>query len=163
VASNMKFVPTTPDPPPGLAAAPPPWTLKVARSWILTATLLPASSDGDSGSAGANPNNTPAVLQGLPAGAYPPFEAVHPSALQEVADKPQRSGMTASVCIIRYADSPVGPYDELIFLPAGFRNPSNGDVASRVSAIYVDSGERSHARSYAYYTSPTVVVLSESS
>ncbi|KAI0031934.1 hypothetical protein K488DRAFT_26548, partial [Vararia minispora EC-137] len=118
--------------------APPPWLLK-ASSWVLKVKISPSNADNDSDSIGENSNSSPAILQGFPPGAYPPFENIHESALEEVDGRPQRRGTSASVCILRCSDSPVGPYDELILLPGGFRNPRTRDVTSRISSAYVSS------------------------
>lgn len=45
---------------------------------------------------------------------------------------------TGLMMIIRYTDSPVGPYDEFIILPGLYKNPEDGLVPRfRISRIYV--------------------------
>ncbi|KZV61452.1 hypothetical protein PENSPDRAFT_759427 [Peniophora sp. CONT] len=139
-----KFHPALPDPsipgsqpPPGVSVAPPPWPLK-AKLW----TFLYRSASEDPGAGyrvEENPNNVEDVLQGLPAGAYHPMEVVHPDALKPVDGKPQGSGGMKSVVIVRYDDTPVGPYDELILIPGAFTNPHTGKRDLRITNIYVST------------------------
>ena len=45
---------------------------------------------------------------------------------------------TGLMMIVRYTDSPVGPYDEFIILPGLYNNPEDGLVPRfRISRIYV--------------------------
>ncbi|OBZ71563.1 hypothetical protein A0H81_08915 [Grifola frondosa] len=48
-----------------------------------------------------------------------------------------RGGM-GFVMIVRYTDSPVGPYDELMMVPGDFKNPS-GTQRPRISRIFVST------------------------
>ncbi|KAI0317308.1 hypothetical protein OF83DRAFT_1058882 [Amylostereum chailletii] len=124
-------------PPPGIRLVPPPWSLH-AKSWIFSFKCTPSFLADDT-SESANPNNTPAILQGLPPGSYPPLEILHPYALAPVKGKPQCKRNTASCCLLRYSDSPVGPYDEFIMLAGGFSNPLTKEVTRRITTIYVSS------------------------
>ncbi|KAJ3479950.1 hypothetical protein NLI96_g8694 [Meripilus lineatus] len=49
-----------------------------------------------------------------------------------------RGGLN-SIMIIRYSDTPVGPYDEIIWIPGKFSSPPNNSEALRVTRIYVSS------------------------
>ncbi|RAR06250.1 MFS general substrate transporter [Stemphylium lycopersici] len=79
-------------------------------------------------------------LKQLPKGTYDAFEA-------EWADEKLGTfeGGLGSVMVVRYSDTPVGPYDELIFVPGNFTipHPSSGTIpklpkkAMRISRIYV--------------------------
>ncbi|KAI0317310.1 hypothetical protein OF83DRAFT_1121845 [Amylostereum chailletii] len=138
----QSFVPPNPissipgsTPPAGVDVVPPPWDLN-ARMWTfpfkLSESLSPATG------VDINPNNTPDILQGLPAGSYPPGEKVHPSALSPIEGKPQQSGDNAAIIIVRYESTPAGPYDELI-MSASFNNPETKQVTSRITNIYVST------------------------
>ncbi|KAL4804590.1 hypothetical protein BDV18DRAFT_161685 [Aspergillus unguis] len=148
----MSFLPTPPDPskpgsfPPESSSgseipiAPPPWTLS-AKGWILSYSDTDANTDTDNAPS-QNPNNTPETLQNvLPPGAYHPFETPHPSALEKLSNGSsqfQKSWLN-SVVIIRYEDTDVGPYDELIFVPGRAVNPNTGKKDMRITTIYVST------------------------
>ncbi|KAL4862130.1 hypothetical protein BDV12DRAFT_49811 [Aspergillus spectabilis] len=140
------FLPTLPDPslpgssPPNSAipVAPPPWTLK-AKAWTFLYTNRPTTSTEFPSQ---NPNNTTSNLQSiLPPGAYHPFENIHPSALQPLSNgTPQfQNGWLKGVMIVRYEDTDVGPYDELILIPGTAVNPNTGKSEMRISTIYVST------------------------
>ncbi|KAI0262232.1 hypothetical protein BC834DRAFT_959000 [Gloeopeniophorella convolvens] len=117
--------PSEPTPPEGVSSAPPAWDLK-AQLYLFMAPVTPA-------------NREDPVLQGLPTGSYDPLEQVHPAALAPVNGAPQWKGGAANVVLVRYADSPVGPYDELIFIVTGFASPHEKGTAGRITAIYVST------------------------
>ena len=100
-----------------LAIAPPPWTLK--------ATVFMFSFHVPS-------------KQLLPSFACSPLE--HQSMLSRSS---KFCGGLGSVQVIRYTDSPVGPYDEMLLVPGSFESDSTegGKVTTkrnlRVSRIYV--------------------------
>ncbi|KAI0071729.1 hypothetical protein K474DRAFT_1712201 [Panus rudis PR-1116 ss-1] len=48
-------------------------------------------------------------------------------------------GGLAVVMIVRYKVSPVGPYDEILWLPGKFKYPPTGQSALRITRIYVSS------------------------
>lgn len=48
--------------------------------------------------------------------------------------------MTNAV-FVRYEESPVGPYDELMISPDGFANPYEKATTGRITNIYVSSRE----------------------
>ncbi|KAL0932303.1 uncharacterized protein CTRU02_213256 [Colletotrichum truncatum] len=97
--------------------APAPWTLK---GTVYSVTLVPLSDD-------------------LPTKAFPPLERKHASATDG-----EYLGILGMIQIIRYTESPVGPYDELLIVP-GFFKYNYTDAAGvfeekknvRVSRIYV--------------------------
>ena len=84
-------------------------------------------------------NREDPVLQGLPPGSYNPSETVHPSALAPVNDASQWKGGLSYFALVRYEDTPVGPYDELIALSDGWANPYEDFTSMRITNIYVDS------------------------
>ncbi|KAI0295297.1 hypothetical protein BC826DRAFT_1009326 [Russula brevipes] len=106
---------------------PPPWELK-AKLYLFTTLLSPG-------------NREDPVLQGLPPGSYNPSENVHPSALAPINGAPQWKGGLTSVVLVRYEDSPVGPYDELIMVADGFSNPYQKGASGRITNIYVSTRE----------------------
>lgn len=97
--------------------APAPWTLK---GTVYSVTFIPTSTD-------------------LPTKAFAPLERQYPSAVEG-----EYVGILGQIQIIRYTESPVGPYDELLIVPGFFKynytDPS-GVVEERknvrVSRIYV--------------------------
>ncbi|KAL2859232.1 hypothetical protein BJX68DRAFT_276626 [Aspergillus pseudodeflectus] len=137
------FLPTPPTPStPGssptksVPIAPPPWTLR-SKSW----TFLYTDID-EPDSPAQNPNNRPEILQDiLPPGAYHPFETIHPEALQKLpGGKSQfREGWLKGIMIVRYEETDVGPYDELILIPGRAVNPHSGKAELRISTIYVST------------------------
>ncbi|KAI0391593.1 hypothetical protein F5Y17DRAFT_440000 [Xylariaceae sp. FL0594] len=95
-----------------ITPAPAPWTL---RGTVYSITLLPASAE-------------------LPAKAYPPLERKSATFTQG-----EYVGILGMIQIIRYTESPVGPYDELLIVPGYFKNQRDGETLKRVrvSRIYV--------------------------
>lgn len=97
---------------------PPPWTLKGEMYWLIAKAPIP-----------------------LPAGAYDPLEQ---QAINGNANDFQ--GGLCYMQIVRYSDSPVGPYDELAMVPGVFRVPGGskkvrGKNKMRVTRIYVSQKE----------------------
>ncbi|OJJ54787.1 hypothetical protein ASPSYDRAFT_476216 [Aspergillus sydowii CBS 593.65] len=142
----MAFLPTPPSaskpgsfPPettPAIPIAPPPWILR-AKAWIFLYTDIDNHNPPPQ-----NPNNAEDILQSILApGAYHPFETIHPSALQRLPNgEPQfQPSWLKGVMIVRYDDSDVGPYDELIFIPGRAVNPHSGKKDMRISTIYVST------------------------
>ncbi|MCJ1251919.1 hypothetical protein MMC30_009157 [Trapelia coarctata] len=103
--------------PTGIPIAPSPWTL--SATIYMFAWYIPSS-------------------QPLPPFAYSPLEA---KSAVLISSKP--CGGLASVQVIRYSDSPVGPYDEMLVCPGTFEYEvvDNGQKVvrknTRVSRIYV--------------------------
>ncbi|KAL3476650.1 hypothetical protein BJX99DRAFT_258197 [Aspergillus californicus] len=142
--SPTAFLPIPPTPskpgsfPPheSIPITPPPWTLK-AKSWTFLYSDVEKSTPPPQ-----NPNNKPEILQSvLPAGAYHPFETIHPSALEKLPNGHSQfqEGRLKVIMIIRYEETDVGPYDELIFLPAPAVTPKTGKKDFRTSTIYVST------------------------
>jgi hypothetical protein len=111
--------------PSGVTPAPPPWLVRV-KHYFFFASVKPG-------------NNEDPVLQGLPPGSYNPSETLHPSALALLNGSSQWQGGLASVILVHYEDSPVGPYDELVVSFRGFSNPCQKGTDWRVTNIYVSS------------------------
>jgi hypothetical protein len=119
--------PLATSPPAGVSAAPPPWVLR-AKLYLFTRLLSPDKREDP-------------VLQGLPPGSYGASEKVHPSALALVDGASQWKGGLSHVVLVRYEDSPVGPYDELIAVSDGWANPYEKRTSARITNIYVSSLE----------------------
>ncbi|RAL06464.1 uncharacterized protein BO97DRAFT_46536 [Aspergillus homomorphus CBS 101889] len=66
-----------------------------------------------------------------PVASYHDLEHGSPFADQEYA-----GGLQACV-IVRYHESPIGMYDELLWIPGAFRHPGNGKQAYRCTRAYV--------------------------
>jgi hypothetical protein len=109
-------------PPANITAAPPPWATKCDIYWLIFRTR-----------AGS-----------LPADAYSPLEAASP-----LFSDPTRAGTfkgeTGFVIIIRYTETPVGSYNEMIYMPGNFEVPRQGAKnAARVTRIYVDQKDTTY-------------------
>lgn len=144
------FIPKAPNPaipgsvPPNkeVPAAPPPWTLK-AKTW----TFVYSPSDDKGGSeplSSLNLNNSAEILQDLLIpGSYHPMEVIHPDALRKLDNgQPQLNGygsLVKVVMIVRYEETEVGPYDEIMLIPGFFVNPHTGKRHARISNIYVST------------------------
>jgi hypothetical protein len=113
-------------PPAGVTHIPGPWLFRT-KIYLFTKLLSPGDNQEDP------------ILQGLPPGSYNPSETVHPSALALVNGVPQWKGGLSYFALIRYEDSPVGPYDELIAISDGWANPYEKFTSARITNIYVDS------------------------
>jgi hypothetical protein len=108
-----------------LAVIPPPWVFK-AKLYLFTAPPKPVDPEDP-------------LPQSLLPGFYNPEETIHPSALTPVKGSPQWRGGMSNVVIVRYEDSPIGPYDELIASSDGFVNPFEKGTSARITNIYVNS------------------------
>ncbi|KAL8276663.1 hypothetical protein RQP46_010931 [Phenoliferia psychrophenolica] len=105
-----------------LSAVPPPWLLK-GVGWVFPTHLTPFST-------------TPIPL---PAGSQAPLEAASPTGREQAA---RFHGGVGYVVVVRYTESPVGPYDELIWAPGCFsREESPNEYYSTITRIYVSSNE----------------------
>jgi hypothetical protein len=124
--------------------APGPWALK-AKLYLFATVLKPVHREDP-------------ILQGLPPGSYNPSETIHPSALAPINGAPQWKGGLTGVVIVRYEESPVGPYDELIMTCDGFANPHEKGTSGRLTNIYVSSrqsvwnGRKNWSMSFNYRT-----------
>ena len=96
--------------------APPPWSCKC------TAYVLPFFYSASSG------------LQADQA--YAPLEAASPTFSSESAAGAYRGGL-CMLQIIRYTETPVGPYDEMALLPGDFAMPKANQSNMRITRIYV--------------------------
>lgn len=76
----------------------------------------------------------PTSSANLPAKAFPPFERQYPASIAG-----QYVGKIGLIQVLRYTESPVGPYDELLIVPGFFGYQNNGkyEEGIRVSRIYV--------------------------
>jgi hypothetical protein len=85
----------------------------------------------------------PFYLRGpLPKHSYAPLEASFPS-FSDPSKAGQFRGGSAMIQIIRYHETPVGPYDEMVFCPGYFDVPPDKDgkkraMNLRVARIYVN-------------------------
>lgn len=73
----------------------------------------------------------------LPKDAYPAHERGTPYADQAVNGS--FKGILGTIIIIRYTETDVGPYDELIFNPGTFEDPVTKSKHPRITTIYVSS------------------------
>jgi len=106
---------------PPFVLAPPPWQTKCDIYW------LPSYGRGP-----------------LPANAYSPLEASSPT-FADPAQSGDFKGGLGLVMIIRYSETPVGSYNEMIYMPGSFQVPREGaKPASRVTRIYVDQKETTY-------------------
>jgi hypothetical protein len=106
--------------PPGLLDAPAPWEdMRAEVLWMI-------------------PKSLP-IDQPLPAGSYHPLEQPNPDDADAFVGKPDFKGGLAMVWIVRYSQTPVGPYNELIFSPGAFTAPGKSKPGVRITRIYVDS------------------------
>lgn len=96
---------------------PPPWTCKC------TAYVLPFFYSASSG--------LPTDL------AYAPLEAATSSFFSSQAEAGSYKGGLCLIQIIRYTETPVGPYDEMVLLPGEFGIPGQKGQNMRITSIYV--------------------------
>lgn len=96
---------------------PAPWTCKCETYWLLLTLRSPLS---------------PAI--------YAPLEAIH----APIASNNAFKGGLGMIQIVRYLDTPVGPYDELLVIPGNFQTPceiQKGKPRLRIPRIYVSERE----------------------
>ncbi|KAG5732336.1 hypothetical protein E4T56_gene11570 [Termitomyces sp. T112] len=98
----------------GIVATPPPWDLK-CRTWTFLVSGLTSTSS-------------------FPAGFADPDEA------DILASDGEFIGTPGLVMIVSYTDTPVGPYDELIYIPGKWKY-KDGTAGYRITRIYVSSKE----------------------
>ena len=97
---------------------PPPWTIRGDMYWLVLR------------------------MKTLPLGIYDPLEDAHLSS--EANDFRGGFGL---VMIIRYTDTPCGPYDELLVIPGAFKVPGGerkGKADLRISRIYVNQRDTTY-------------------
>ncbi|KAL9534840.1 hypothetical protein SMMN14_01386 [Sphaerulina musiva] len=101
--------------------APAPWTLKgdIYGIFLLPGLGLPLL--------GASPED-------LPVKAFPPLERKYQASIAG-----EYVGKIGMIQVLRYTESPVGPYDELLIIPGFFEYENEGEKEEgvRVSRIYV--------------------------
>ncbi|KAJ7512838.1 hypothetical protein B0H11DRAFT_2213395 [Mycena galericulata] len=97
-----------------LQAAPAPWQLK-GRSWLFTLSPLRTTNS-------------------FPAGWSDAYQA------DALSSGGEFTGGLGLVQVVSYTESPVGPYDELIYIPGRWKY-ANGTSAFRITRIYVSSRE----------------------
>jgi hypothetical protein len=104
------------------ALAPPPWQTKCDIYWLVSYNRGPLSAN-----------------------AYSPLEASSP-AFADPAQSGAFKGGLGLVMIIRYLETPVGSYNEMIYMPGSFEVPREGlKPAARVTRIYVDQKETTYS------------------
>ncbi|KAK3115862.1 hypothetical protein LTR53_004362 [Teratosphaeriaceae sp. CCFEE 6253] len=102
-----------------LPEAPAPWSTRCETYWLVL--------------------NLPSPL---PLDIYDPLEATHPAMSARCF-----SGGIGMVMIVRYSDTPVGSYDELVIIPGKFLVPGGelkGKDRMRISRIYVSQRETTY-------------------
>lgn len=100
--------------------APPPWSCKC------TAYVLPYFHSAS---------------KGLPVDiAYAPLEAASPAFSSESQAGVYKGGL-CFLQIIRYTETPVGPYDEMALLPGDFATPKSQGQSMRITRIYVSQND----------------------
>ncbi|CAE7226416.1 unnamed protein product [Rhizoctonia solani] len=111
-------IPTGKPIPDGTTEALPPWTLEAEAWWILPAIPMPWQA------------------KELPRGALDPQE----SATFQESQATYQGGL-GTIQLIRYHSSPVGPYDELLYVPGQMNFKAGGSSLSGLSItrIYVSS------------------------
>ncbi|EEQ87517.1 uncharacterized protein BDCG_02637 [Blastomyces dermatitidis ER-3] len=77
--------------------------------------------------------------KGIPDASYADLEAQSPFA--DPAASGQFKGGACTVMIVRYLESPVGPYDEILWIPGWFEVPGKKTSNPRVTRIYVSRKE----------------------
>ncbi|KAI9704647.1 MAG: hypothetical protein M1820_005395 [Bogoriella megaspora] len=83
----------------------------------------------------------------LPRGIYDPLEASSPDFASPQSAGDFKSGI-GMIQIVRYSETPVGPYDELLVMPGNFKVPGGqqrGKARLRISRIYVSQRETCYA------------------
>ena len=101
---------------PAFVLAPPPWSCKC------TAYVLPFFYSASSG--------LPVDL------AYARLEAASPLFISKSGAGAYKGGL-CMLQIIRYTETPVGPYDEMALLPGDFATPETKEQNMRITRIYV--------------------------
>jgi hypothetical protein len=105
------------DPPPSIKVAPSPWL-----NLPVSVYMLPFLS-------------SPPLLDH----AYAPLETASSFASAEASG--QFKGGLGMIQIVRYHDTPVGPYDELLVIPGYFEVPGTKKNMLRITRIYVNQND----------------------
>ncbi|KKZ61333.1 hypothetical protein EMCG_04052 [[Emmonsia] crescens] len=77
--------------------------------------------------------------KGIPEASYADLEAQ--SSFADPAASGQFKGIRCTVIIVRYLESPIGPYDEILWIPGWFEVPGKKTSSPRITRIYVSSKE----------------------
>ncbi|KAF1808178.1 hypothetical protein P152DRAFT_462832 [Eremomyces bilateralis CBS 781.70] len=78
----------------------------------------------------------------LPDGIYDPLEASS-EAFSDPARSGKHRGGLGAILIVRYTETPVGPYDELMIVPGSYQVPGHGSKR-RIARIYVNQKETTY-------------------
>jgi len=116
--TNPSVLPTSLPIPSGFDTALPPWTLEAEAWWILPSIPMPWQA------------------KVLPKGAIDPLEEVRYRDSQATYN-----GGMGTIQLIRYHSSPVGPYDELLYIPGNMSYKVGSTTVSGLSVtrIYVST------------------------
>ena len=76
----------------------------------------------------------------LPEGIYDPLEASSP-AFADPKEAGEFRGGIGFIMVVRYSDTPCGPYDELLIVPGNFSIPGQTQALRRTTRIYVSQSE----------------------
>ncbi|OBZ73857.1 hypothetical protein A0H81_05843 [Grifola frondosa] len=106
---------------PLIQPTPGPWNLKADSAWSFFTSLLHKPKHGKALSA-----------------SY--FSDLDTNLRQVSSEQGSFRGGAGVVTILRYTDSPIGPYDELMIIPGEFTNPS-GARLPRITRIFVSTLE----------------------
>ncbi|OBZ73512.1 hypothetical protein A0H81_05838 [Grifola frondosa] len=99
--------------------APAPWALKASEAWWFMTSFMHKPKQGDT----------------LPISYF----GSHETNLHQISTEDGASpGGMGAIALIRYTETPVGPYDELAIIPGEFANPF-GPPLPRCTRIYVSS------------------------
>ncbi|KLJ13831.1 hypothetical protein EMPG_11251 [Blastomyces silverae] len=77
--------------------------------------------------------------KGIPEASYADLEAQ--SSFADPAASGEYKGGACTVMIVRYLESPVGPYDEILWIPGWFEVPGKKTSNARITRIYVSRKE----------------------
>ncbi|PWN34563.1 uncharacterized protein FA14DRAFT_31742 [Meira miltonrushii] len=122
-------------PPSNIPEAIPPWTLD-AECWLFPFYTTSSQISSNKQQSNDQTSNSASVLahkQGIDAGAYHPLEDV-----SHITTDVFKGGLGGWI-LYRYASSPVGPYDELIYVAGSFQSKDSGTSGLRITNIYVST------------------------
>lgn len=122
-------------PPSGIPEAIPPWTLD-AECWIFpcytTSSQIVKNKEEPVGQSNDSASSL-AKKQGIEPGSYHPLEDV-----SHITNDIFKGGLGGWI-LYRYASSPVGPYDELIYVAGNFQSKDSNTNGLRITNIYVST------------------------
>lgn len=123
------------NPPKDIPEAIPPWTLD-AECWVFPFYTTSSQMTNNKNQPRDHPDNSAFTLaqkQGIDPGAYHPLEDV-----SHIATDVFKGGLGAWM-LYRYASSPAGPYDELIYVAGSFQSKDSNTSGLRITNIYVST------------------------